>query len=72
MTCYVIKIKIQKLNFFVLEKKVTFVFIKFCYEIKDVDSKREGLEIISLHLKSCFMFPQILSILRKGVTRHIT
>ena len=36
-------------------KKVTFGSIKFCYGIKEVHSKREGLEIIVLHLKSCFI-----------------
>ena len=36
-------------------KKVTFGLIKFCYEIEEVHSKRENLEIMHQRLKSCFI-----------------
>ena len=35
---------------------MTFGPMKFCYDIGEVHSKREGLEITHLHLKSCFIF----------------
>ena len=34
---------------------MTFGSIKFCYDVEEVHSKRERLEIIVLHLKSCFI-----------------
>ena len=33
----------------------TSVLVEFCYEIKEVDSKRKWLEIINLLLKYCFI-----------------
>ena len=64
----------------IFEKKVTFGTIKFCDDI-EVHSKREGMEIMGLHLKSCFIWCfllnplailQICDIFRKSVTWHVT
>ena len=40
---------------------MTFGFIKFCYETEEVHSKHGGLEIIHLHLKSCFILCFLLN-----------
>ena len=38
-----------------MKKKGTFGSMKFCYEIDEVHSKRESVEIMHLQLKNCFI-----------------
>ena len=40
---------------------MTFGLMKFCYEIEEAHSKGEGLEIMHLNLKSCFIWCFLLN-----------
>ena len=75
------KMELLIIKGWIFEKKVTFESIKFCYNIGEVHSKRERLEIIVLHLKSRFIWCsllnpsailQICDIFMKSVTWHVT
>ena len=78
---YIFKMELLIIKGWIFEKKVTFSSRKFCYDMEEVHSKRERLEKIVLHLKSCFIWcflPNLLAILqiceifRKSVTWHDT
>ena len=52
---FIFKMELLIIKGWIFEEKGTFGSIQFCYDIEEVQSKREGLEIIVLHVKSCFI-----------------
>ena len=52
---FIVQMDLLIIKYLISAKKVTFGLIKFCYEMEEVHSKRESLEIMHQRPKSCFI-----------------